>query len=211
MHPTLAKGPSETYCFLLFFYFSIATHPNLGWVPLRRPIQFTLRLLRDVTMLYNAQNHWISALCPSSGILVFSSYLEFQTIDEVQKPIDSEGQFTLFPLIFLVFSRLSYGFTSFIKPCHSTPPFTLTHAHTLGTLFYLGDGGSGFFQDVGNATFHKSVLSYLRSREPGISHTTWQIFSVPCFMSWAQTSLACVSCCTIGCHFLSTVAVKNTV
>jgi hypothetical protein len=42
------------------------------------------------------QNHWISGLCQSSGILnipetlFFSSCLEFQTMNKVQKPSDSE-------------------------------------------------------------------------------------------------------------------------
>jgi hypothetical protein len=34
-------------------------------------------------MVYNTQNHWISGL-------VFSTYLEFQTLNEVQKPGDSD-------------------------------------------------------------------------------------------------------------------------
>jgi hypothetical protein len=45
-------------------------------------------------LFFFAQNHRISGLCPLSEILnnmfMFSSYLEFEIIDKVHKPSDSE-------------------------------------------------------------------------------------------------------------------------
>jgi hypothetical protein len=45
-------------------------------------------------MVCNTQNYWVCGLCPSSGIyLEFIYYLEFQTMDKVQKPSNSESIF----------------------------------------------------------------------------------------------------------------------
>jgi hypothetical protein len=49
---------------------------------------------RVLTVVYDSHNHWISGLCPSPWILntrkhdVPNTYLEFQTLAEVQKPSD---------------------------------------------------------------------------------------------------------------------------
>jgi hypothetical protein len=41
-------------------------------------------------MVHTTQNHWVCGFYPSSGIQIFSSYLEFRTMDKVHKPSNSE-------------------------------------------------------------------------------------------------------------------------
>jgi hypothetical protein len=48
-------------------------------------------------MLCNTQNYWVFGLCPSCGILV--QFLEYWTVEKVQKHSNSESNITLWRLM----------------------------------------------------------------------------------------------------------------